>query len=159
MACTARRVLQYLKRFCKNKLSLEMSIWRIVLGALPVLSGTVVTHVLYAMNEDGNLWNTGLLVGVLLAAVMATVVFGACRRSLSSRWARILSGVSITYCMWLAILLVGDPESGMWLPVIFIFGIPFTAPLLIGAWFSSEMFISCTTGQQAAARDARSGRA
>jgi hypothetical protein len=140
-------------------LGLEMSIGRIVLGILLLLAGTAVTHVLYAMNEDGNLWNGGLFVGVLLAAVVATAVFGACRRFLSSRWARIVTGVSITYCIWLAILLVGDPESGMWLPVIVIFGIPFTAPVLIGAWFSSDLFMSSITAQQAAAGDARNARA
>jgi len=136
-----------------------MSIGRMVLGTLLVLAGALVTHVLYAMNEDGNLWNGALFVGVLLAAVVATAVFCGCRRFLSSRWARVLIGVSIIYCVWLAILLIGDPESGMWLPVIIIFGIPFTAPVLIAAWFSSGLFMSPVAAQQAAAGDARNARA
>lgn len=119
-----------------------MNIGKIVLGTLLVLGGTVATHALYAMSEDGNLWNAALFIGVFVASFVATAVFCACRRFLASRRARVMTGISVIYCIWLVTLLAGDPESKMWLPVIVIFGVPFTAPVLIATWFASGLFMS-----------------
>ena len=72
----------------------------------------------------------------------ATVGFCASRRFFSTRWKKVMAGIGGSYLAWLAILVAAGPETLMWLPVIILVGIPFTAPVLMGAWVGSGFLIA-----------------
>jgi hypothetical protein len=118
-----------------------------------MLAGVAVTHFLYAMNEDGNLLNQRLFVFVLIAALISTFLFVVCRRVLSRSIHAALFGTALSYVAWLAILMT-EPSTLMWLPVIVLFGIPFTLPVLLGSWCASAKVCSLLRpAQQAVAAD------
>jgi len=113
-----------------------------VLLALGILSASIVpSGWLYANANDGNVWDWGLWRLLSVAAILAVASFLVTRRMCPGKLYSLAVGILLTYVVWLGILLALEPSSLGWLPVIVLFGIPYTAPILAGAWFSSGIFL------------------
>lgn len=119
-----------------------MLLKRLSIGAGAFVAGLVGTHVLYAINEDGDLANVALFKDLLFAATIATLIFCACRFLVTEGRAKFL-GTALSYLTWASFLLLRDhgAETLMWLPVIVMFGVLFTAPILVGSWYASRCFL------------------
>ncbi|HOU60098.1 MAG TPA: hypothetical protein PLS59_11715 [Kiritimatiellia bacterium] len=108
-----------------------------ILGLICVLAGTLLPHAMYAMSEDGNLWNLQLFVMMLIAAITSFTAFAACRFFLDGTIKRFIIGAIASYAAILILLLAAAGITGefseviMWIPVILLFGVPFMAPLVI----------------------------
>lgn len=122
-----------------------MRITRPVLGLLCVVAGAIPPHVMYAMSEDGNLFNPVLFGLMAVAAVTAFFVFAVSRRLSSSSVGQFAVGVLGCYASFLALLVIALALTGeaaealMWMPVTVFFGIPFMAPLVVMAWLGSVL--------------------
>jgi hypothetical protein len=108
---------------------------------MALVAGTIATRIFYALTEDGNLLNPALFLLLSGATLIATAAFCAARHFFSTSWIKVTVGVAGSYCAWLIILLASGPETAMWLPVIILVGVPFTAPVLIGAWVGSGLLM------------------
>lgn len=109
---------------------------KVIAGILCVPLAALPPHVMYAMSEDGNLWDIVLFSMMLLAAVVSFVCFAVSRYLFSTKGKRVIAGIFASYTAMLVLLVVSAvitsdlSETMMWMPVILIFGIPFMAPLI-----------------------------
>jgi hypothetical protein len=123
-----------------------MKLVKIISGLICIPLAAIPPHVMYAMSEDGNLWNNTLFSMMLLAAIASFVSFSASRYIFDSSKKRIVVGIIISYGAMLVLLiffsyLKGDlPETIMWMPIIIIFGVLYMSPLL-GLSFLASILI------------------
>ena len=107
-----------------------------IIGVLCIIFAALPPHMMYAMSEDGNLWNIHLFSMMLIASVLSFAVFIASRFLFVSKSKWIIAGIFFSYSSILALLITvsaitGDlSETIMWMPVILMFGIPYMAPLV-----------------------------
>ena len=93
-------------------------------------------HYMYAMSEDGNIYNKKLLVMMLIAAVISFIAFSTTRYIFKSNIKRIIAGIIASYAAMLLILVVASSIAGeiaetlMWMPIILMFGAVYMAPLI-----------------------------
>jgi hypothetical protein len=126
-----------------------MKLPRALLALAILAAGVPPSVLLYAANEDGSLWNWGLWRQLSMAALVAASSFLITRGAWPDELRSVVVGVLLTYGLWLGFLMAVDPSSLMWLAVIVIFGIPFTAPIMVGAWFASGLLLPLFESEQA----------
>jgi len=116
---------------------------RILLALVILLAAIVPSGLLYAEAKDGNVWNWGLWGALFIAALLAAASFLFTRRKLPGSLLSLVVGALLTYVVWIGVLLALAPSGGlMWLPIIVLVGIPYTAPIIAGAWFASGIFLA-----------------
>ena len=125
-----------------------MKLPRALLALAILAAGVLPSVVLYASNEDGSLWNWGLWRQLSMAALAAASSFLITRSAWPDELRSVVVGVLLSYGLWLGFLMAVDPSSLMWLVVIVVFGIPFTAPIMVGAWFASGLLLPLFASEQ-----------
>ena len=108
---------------------------------------------MYAKSEDGNIWNFSLFAMMLAAAIASFVAFVACRIMFGTKGKRLFIGVIASYLVMLILLVAASSVTGdiaetiMWMPIIFLFGIPYMAPLVGMSWLGSVLVIGNEKGK------------
>ena len=114
-----------------------------MLLALAVLLAAIVPSALL-FEPARVMWGWRLWGALFLAAIFAAALFLVTRRIWPGKLRSLAVGALLAYAVWIGLLVAGDPPNDLqwFLAVTIFFIIPFSAPILVGAWFSSGIFLA-----------------
>lgn len=92
--------------------SIRFTIGRLILVNLCLIVGALPTHFLYAESEDGNIFNVGLFVMLLIAIVISFLVFASLRIHLGTGFQSAVLGVIGSYVTLFSVLFLLALFSG-----------------------------------------------